>query len=281
MSLTADIPHPLARLGPRMGLYGVSIITATILGWVLGGVLVVKLGYSWLFQTVAIVLIIGAIMSIIIKELPPLIEKEEIPKISAKEAISKLRRLLKNKSYTIAVISIFAHMMTMGALVALLAPHLQILWLIEKEKAAFYAGMIFASYGISCLIFQVPMGYFSEKYGRRISLVAGLALVSVSMMALSIAPSFFLLVIIAGIYGASYSLLFPTICAMVIESARPNERALASSFFHIMFTEGVVVGAPLFAKVAHMYGYAIGLRFSCLAPLVVMVIALVLLKEKT
>lgn len=278
MSLTADVPHPLAKMGARMGLYGTSIIAATVIGWIIGGVISSQIGYAPLFYMVSALLLLGLVMAFFIREPPPLFENPtpRKAKVSVRELVARFSGLLRRREYTVACLSIFAHMMTMGALVTLLPLYIE-----ELGMTSLHVGMILATYGLFCLIFQVPMGMLSDRVGRKATLLSGLGFVSISIFAMSLVRTFELLLFIAAIYGASYALLFPTLCALVIESSTFGERALASSFFHIMFTQGVTVGAPLFALVAASFGFNVGLGASCLAPLTVLPIAAVLLRSQS
>jgi predicted MFS family arabinose efflux permease len=86
------------------------------------------------------------------------------------------------------------------------------------------------------------------------------------MVLLSVMTSFPFFVAVGVLYGTGYSFLFPSLSSLVVEASAPHERATASSLFHIMFTQGVVLGAFVFSWVAHHGGYALGLRVSAVAP---------------
>lgn len=271
MSLTAEIPHPLAKLGAKMGLYGTSIILASVVGWVLGGLVGEKLGYHYVFYIVALLLFVGAILSVFVCEPEPLLaERETHREISLRDALQKVRHLLSKRGLVVACLGIFAHMMTMGAMTVLLPLRFD-----QIGLTSFHVGMTLAAYGVVALLFQIPMGYFSERYGHYSTIFLGLFIVSASMLSLSLVKAFAAFVVVGAIYGAGYSFLFPTFSSMIIENSKLGERATASSLFHIMFTQGVVLGAFLFAWVAQEIGYAGGLRMSALAPFLFLVILLV------
>ncbi len=269
MSLTAEIPHPLAKLGARMGLYGTSLILASIIGWVLGGFIGEKLGYSFLFYLLAFILFVGAALSLLIQEPEPLFAELEPSQkeVSVQDALKRGLRLLKNRGIMIACFGIFAHMITMGAMTTLLPLRFD-----EIGLSPFHVGMTLAAYGVAALIFQIPMGFFSEKFGRYPTIFLGLIIVSSSMFFLSSVRTFPAFLTVGAIYGAGYSFLFPTFSSMVIENSALEERATASSLFHIMFTEGVVVGAFIFSWVAQYAGYSSGLKASAFVPFLFLII---------
>ena len=278
MSLTADVPHPLARMGARMGLYGASIALAATAGWLLGGVIAAKLGYDWLFYVVACLLLIGFIGAFLLVEPKRLFEEEE-ERLSIRDLGRSLAQLLRNRRFALSCFAILAHMMTMGAIVALLPSFFELIG-VEEAVRPMYIGMFLATYGVVWLILQIPLGFLSDRVGRTFPIVAGLGLASACMLTLSYCQIFHMLLVIAAVYGAAYAMLFPALCATVVEEAPPRDRALASGLFHIMFTQGVVVGAPLFGYVAEISNPAIGLRVSSLAPLALFIAALLLLRER-
>lgn len=269
MSLVSEIPHPLAKLGARMGLYGSSIILASIIGWLVGGFVAAKLGYRFFFYFVALLVLAGALSSIFIKETKSEFSKttlEGASEVGPRDAIRRVSRLVRRAGLMIACLGILSHMITMGAMTILLPLRFEQLGLTSS-----HVGMTLASYGIAALVFQIPMGYLSEKHGRYPLLFAGFLVVSFSMLALSVARSFSLFVVIGAVYGAGFSFLFPTLSSMVIENSKPEERAMASSLFHIMFTQGVVAGAFLFSFIAQETSYSVGLRSSAAVPFLFLV----------
>jgi len=129
------------------------------------------------------------------------------------------------------------------------------------------------------MIFQIPFGYLSDRIGRKYSLLLGLAITSASMIALSLARDFWLMMVVSGIYGAGYAMIFPSAAALAVEGANREKRALGSGVFHLAFTEGVVFGAPLFSVIAGRYGPSVGLMSSALAPLLALVVASLVLRK--
>lgn len=277
MSLVADVPHPLARMGARMGLYGSTIGISVIIGWVLGGILVARIGYEALFYSVSFLLIFVALLTVFIVEPPPFALPETQRRLSVRELFSRAKELFRRRGFTVACFAIFTHMMSMGAMVTLLSGRFGELGFPPKE-IPLYIGMTLATYGICWVLFQVPCGSLSDRIGRKPSLLLGLAIVSISMAILSQVPELRFIVPIAGLYGAGYALLFPTVTSLVAESAELKSRALGSGIFHLLFTQGVVVGAPLFSFIAGTYGYSMGLMSSSLAPLSALIVALIVLR---
>ncbi len=272
MSLVADVPHPLAKMGARMGVYGASIGLSVILGWLLGGFLVTRIGYVALFYTVSGLLLAAALLTLLIVEPEPFALPPPEKKIVIRELIGRLRALFSHRAVTVACYAIFMHMMTMGALVTLLSPHFA-----ELGLTSLHVGLGLAVYGLCWMVFQIPFGILSDKIGRKFSFLLGFTITATSLIGLSLVRSFGLIVLVLAIYGTGYALIFPTITALLVEGAKAGERALASGAFHVVFTQGVVFGAPLFAVVAGHYGYPAGFMASSMASLSVIAIILLVL----
>lgn len=276
MSLTADCPHPLTKLGARMGLYGTSIIAATIIGYILGGMISKFIGVQSLFLVVAIVLFIGTSIGLIIKEPSPFLDFEDTrQKASIKTLFSNLRLLLGRKRYLAGCLGIFMHMATMGAMTTLL-PH----YLESVGFGTEIVGLALATYAFSALIFQLPLGFLSDKYSKTWMVTIGFVISSLSMFFLSYASHLLVLFLIFFVYGAGFSFLFPCLAALVMENSERSERSLASGFFHMMFTQGVVFGAPVFGFVSLKYGIPLGLRSSSVVPLIGLFITFILLRAE-
>jgi MFS family permease len=260
MSLMADVPHPLARMGARMGVYGFPIGLASTVGWFLGGVIVLRIGYRSLFYSICLALLVVAALSLLIKEPEPFALSTS--KLSIREALSRLRLLIGNRDYSAACYAIFAHMATLGAIVTLLPSYADQLGLTSA-----HVGIVFMAFGISWIVFQIPMGMLSDKIGRKIQLITGLFMIGASLIILGFATAFPVMALAMTVYGIGYSVLFPSVAAMALESAGPGDRSLASAFFHILYTQGVVFGALMFALVASYLGYAGGLQWSVVMPI--------------
>lgn len=279
MSMTADVPHPLAKLGARMGLYGTTIILSVMIGWALGGVAVSILGYSRFFQIIFILLIAGSALTLIIKEPKPLIILEEADgggRMSVADAVGRLRTILSSPEYLMACIGIFTHMMTMGAITTLLPRFV-------KEGlglTSLHVAIPLIAYGLATLFLQVPMGHLIERVGRERMLMIGFALGSICMVMLGLVAIYYATIAVMVAYGVAYSFLFPTLSSMAIQYSPARYRSLASGVFHISFTEGVVLGALSFAAVAHFLGLQAGLAASSAAPLLAL-LSIKLLRRKS
>ncbi len=265
MSITADYSGR-AEKGRAMGFYGMSLAAATLVGYVLGGVVIApRLGYKAVFLFGAVLLAIGVVLSLL---LPGSKQRGGmIAKTSLGEGLKQVKGLLGRKGLTISYCAIFAQYFTFGGVVTLLPIYVK-----NLGMEAFHVGMLLAAFAVMFIIAQFPSGALSDKVGRLIPTIAGLSLGIVSLVILPSLATFPLLAAVVALYGLAYGILFPSISALVADHTLPEERGLATGLFHALLTAGIAVGAPVIGWVGEWVGVQMGL---VLAP-VIMVLALVL-----
>jgi len=267
MSITAEYSDRTKR-GRAMGIYGMSIAAATLVGYGLGGVIASRLGYNMLFLFGAGMLVIGAVLSL---SLPKNKKKDtSAEKTSLREGFEKAKGLLRRKGLTVAYSSIFAQYFAFGGVVTLLPLHAK-----NLGMEAFHVGMLLAIFAIMFIILQFPSGTLSDKVGRLRPIAAGLCLGVISLVLLPSVGTFLLLAIVMALYGTAYGLLFPSISAIVADHTRPEERGIAMGMFHACLTAGVALGAPIIGWVGGVVGVETGLALSSGLMVVALVITLI------
>jgi MFS family permease len=263
MSITADYSDK-AQKGRAMGFYGISLATATLVGYGLSGVIVSQLGYQAIFIFGAIMLVVGAILTLL---LPKSSKRGNMSaKVSISESFRKAKGLLRKRGLTVAYCSIFAQYFAFGGVVTLLP-----LYARSLGMEAFHVGMLLATFAVMFIIVQFPSGALSDNIGRLIPTAVGLSLSMVCLIILPLAATFPLLAVIMASYGTAYGILFPSISALVVDYTVPEERGMATGMFHALLTAGVATGAPIIGWVGEIMGVEIGLASSS----VIMALALV------
>jgi len=271
MSITADYSDE-AQKGRAMGLYGMSLAAATLVGYGLSGVIVSRLGYQALFLFGTIMLTIGVILSFL---LPGNRKKGSLTaKTSLGEGFNKAKGLLGRKGLTVPYSSIFAQYFAFGGVVTLLP-----LYVKNLGMEAFHVGMLLATFAIMFIILQFPSGALSDKVGRLIPTTVGLGLSIVSLTILPSVATFPLLAVVMALYGTAYGILFPSISALVADHTIPKERGMATGMFHALLTAGVAIGAPVMGWVGGVVGIELGLVLSSGIMVLALMIALTVIKR--
>ena len=271
MSITADYSNR-AQKGRVMSLYGMSLATATLVGYGLSGLFASRLGYQALFLFGVGILTIGAILSLL---LPGNRQKGgTTTKTSLGEVVRKAKDLLRRRGLTVAYGSIFAQYFTFGGVVTLLP-----LYLKGLGMEAFHVGMLLAIFAIMFIIIQLPSGTLSDKVGRLRPTAVGLSLGIVSLILLPSLRIFPLLAAAMALYGIGYGLIFPSISALVVDHTAPEERGIATGMFHALITAGVAIGAPLMGWVGETVGMESGLALTSGVMVLALIIALTALRR--
>jgi len=271
MSITADYSNGTQK-GRAMAFYGMSIATATLVGYGLGGVIASRLGYKALFLFGTIMLAIGAMLSL---SLPGARKKGSVTaKTLLGEGFDKAKGLLRRKGLTVAYSSIFAQYFAFGGVVTLLP-----LYVKNLGMEAFHVGMLLATFAIMFIILQFPSGALSDKVGRLIPTATGLCLGVVSLVILPSLVTFPMLAVIMALYGTAYGVLFPSISALVADYTSPEERGMATGIFHAFLTAGVALGAPVIGWVGGVVGVELGLILSSGIMILALVIAVIALRR--
>ena len=266
MSITANYSQATEK-GKAMGIYGMSIAAATLVGYGLSGVIASRLGYQALFLFGMALLLIGAVVSTLL----PRAKREEYQAFRALPigGFKTIRELLRRKGLIIAYSSIFAQYFSFGGVVTLLP-----LYMKGLEMGEFHVGIILAIFAIMFIIIQIPSGNLSDKVGRLIPTAIGLSLGIASLVMLPLVVTFPLLAVAAALYGVAYGILFPSISALVADHTIPEERGTATGIFHALLTAGVAIGAPVIGWVGEGAGVELGLASTSIIMFLALMIAL-------
>jgi MFS family permease len=260
-----------SKLGRAMGIYGISLAAATLVGYGLGGVIASRLGYNVLFLFGMGFLAVGAVLSLL---LPKAKKVSTAAKTSLAGDLRKARDLLKRKGLKVAYASIFAQYFAFGGVVTLLP-----LYVKSLGMAAFHVGMLLAIFAVMFIILQLPSGTLSDKKGRLMPIVSGLILGIVSLAILPTATTFPYLAAVMALYGIAYGLFFPSISALLADHTSPEERGTATGLFHAFLTAGVAIGAPVMGWAGGVVGEGLGLMLSSAVLVFALVIALTTLRH--
>jgi MFS family permease len=256
--------------GRAMGLYGMSLAIATLVGYGLSGVLASHLGYKSVFYFGAVVLLIGMLLAFAMPQ-GKVIGKSEV-EISAREQLKKISGLFHRRGLITSYCSIFALYFAFGGVVTLLP-----LYVKGLGMGAFHVGMLLTIFVAMFILLQFPSGAMSDKVGRWIPTITGLSFCIISLAILPEFGTFTMLAAIMALYGVGYALVFPSISALVADYTVPEERGMATGIFHALLTAGVAIGAPVMGWVGGLVNTELSLALSSIVAALVLVIILVIL----
>jgi MFS family permease len=261
-----------AQKGRTMSIYGMALASATLVGYGLSGIIASRLGYQALFLLGAVMLVLGALISI---SLPRASKQSRFPaEMSSGGGSNKVRDLLKKRGLVVAYCSIFAQYFSFGGVVTLLP-----LYIRSLGMETFHIGILLATFAIMFIIVQFPSGILSDKVRRLVPTATGLSLGIGSLVILPLIIDFRLLTIAMALYGVAYGMLFPSISALIADHTIPEERGLATGIFHALLTAGVAIGAPTIGWVGEVVGVPLGLALTPSIMILALITTLTALKR--
>ena len=253
-----------------MGVYGMSIAAANLIGFAISGMMVSRMGFRALFYLGAGLLASGCGLSFLMTPVPRPVRESSALQVSG---FSRVRGLLQRPGLVVAYAAIFAQYFSFGVVITLLPDYIDPLGM-----GTFHFSMMLTVFSVLFIVVQFPSGTLADRKGRRLPTVGGLGLGAVALLLVPSQSTFALLLAVMALYGAGYGLLFPSISALVADNSQPEERGVATGVFHALLTAGVAIGTQM-GWVAEVVGIRVGLLLNPVAMVLALVLALVLLRR--
>jgi MFS family permease len=121
----------------------------------------------------------------------------------------------------------------------------------------------------------------SDQFGRTRVLVPALLAIALGQVALAAPPTVLSLVIGAALLGSGYSMLYPTLVALVVDRTPAAERGRAIGTLSAAWDVGLAIGSPLIALLVDARGYSAGFLASALSAALGLAIFLTLERRRT
>jgi MFS family permease len=237
-ALAADLA-PVSRRGEAMGYFGVGMNVAMAIGPALGIFLVGRTGYGALFLTAMVLAAAAALSTVGIAE--PVRQ-------AGHPAVQRGWRsfILPSALFPSAVL--FTNALTYASVVALLP-------IFADEADLGNAGLFFTVFSVVVLVLRGPLGRLSDRRGRVAVVAPGLLFTFVALLLLSQAGSMAVLLMVAVLYGVGVGAAQPTLMAMTVDRAKPQERGAAMGTFTTAMDLGIGIGSIVWGMTADGFGF--------------------------
>jgi len=237
-ALAADLA-PLSRRGEAMGYFGVGMNVAMAIGPALGVFLVGWTGYGSLFLTA---MVLGAAAALTTAGIA---EPRRAP---GQGALQRGWRsfILPSALFPSAVL--FTNALTYASVVALLP-------LFADEVGLGNPGLFFTVFSVVVLVLRGPLGRVSDRRGRVAVVAPGLSVTFVALLVLSQAHSTAMMLVVAVLYAVGVGAAQPTLMAMTVDRAGPQERGAAMGTYTTAMDLGIGVGSVVWGVVAQSLGF--------------------------
>ncbi len=238
-ALAADLA-PLSRRGEAMGYFGVGMNVAMAIGPALGVFLVGWTGYGSLFLPA---MVLGAAAALTTAGIA---EPRRAP---GQGALQRGWRsfILPSALFPSAVL--FTNALTYASVVALLP-------LFADEAGLGNPGLFFTVFSVVVLVLRGPLGRVSDRRGRVAVVAPGLSVTFVALLVLSQAQSTTTMLVVAVLYAVGVGAAQPTLMAMTVDRAGPQERGAAMGTYTTAMDLGIGVGSVVWGVVAQSLGFA-------------------------
>lgn len=179
----------------------------------------------------------------------------------------------QRKKMLILMINMFIAVGSFGIIIPILPSYL-----ISIGQGGTAAGLIIAIFAGAQLIMSPIAGKWTDRFGRRIMIIAGLSGLALSMFVFYFSDSIGILYLSRAIGGVGAALLIPAIFAYVADITTMDQRAKGNSFISAAMSLGIVVGPGIGGFLAD-FGLKMPLLVSALVGLAAVIFSAVMLEE--
>ncbi|WP_010495918.1 MFS transporter [Paenibacillus elgii] len=137
----------------------------------------------------------------------------------------------------ILMVNMFITMVGMGLIIPILPK-----FITEFGASGQDMGYLVAAMGVTQLIFSPIAGEMSDKYGRKIMIVGGIAVFALSQLLFGLAGQMWLLYVSRLLSGIGAALLTPAMMAYVADITQEKDRGKGLGLFSASMSLGVVIG---------------------------------------
>jgi len=150
----------------------------------------------------------------------------------------------------ILMINMFIAMLGIGLIIPVLPDYLK-----EFNAGGSAAGYMIAAFGLTQFIFSPIAGEWSDKYGRKIMIVSGLVLFTLSNLFFALATDLWMLYASRMIGGIGAASMIPSMMAYIADVTTPEKRGKGMGLLGAAMSLGFVIGPGVGGFLA-----ALGLR---------------------
>ncbi len=230
---------PEAKRGQGLGLFGAFTIASYALGPTVGEAVIKHLGFRSFF-------IYASSFSLIALLLVYLTRDTYFKRADDHYGFGFFR-LAFSRKYTVALLSNLILAGGFGSILNFISAYLK-----PKGLDVFY---FFLTYTVTVAAVRVFGGGISDVLGRKRIASPSLFFFSISIGAMVLMDSIYKTVLISFLFSVSYGMLYPTLSALVIDKAGPDERGKAMGAFNACFSIGTNILTFGFGVIARDFGF--------------------------
>ena len=268
MALMADA-SPVDQRGSSMGIYSTLRMVGFGGGPLLGGLLYERYGFEVSFLAGAFFIALGIIAVVIwVKEVRP----HKVAQRGIKFRV--FDRKLINLGVIGAGVSTFIMAYDFSMISTLETQFNQ-----RLNQGAFTFGLAFSALIISRLIFQIPLGHMSDRWGRKPFIVAGLVFIAPATLALGMVLSTSQFIVMRFIQGVASAAIAAPAFALAADFSHAGGEGRQMSLVTMGFGLGIAIG-PLLAGALVLYSFLLPFIIAAVLSLLVALLVFRYVPEK-
>lgn len=249
---------PKNKEGLVMGLFNTALYGGLSIGPLLGGVVKDWLNIRFSFLGMAALTFLGFLLCLIL--LPAEIKSKK-NKDSEKEKPVGYMMLIKEPH----VFSLFVFRVCFTTGIGLMWAFLPLLATTRVSLSSTSIGIVVMINVMISGIFQVPMGYLSDKFSKNLFIIVGGILGVASVLYFNIASSFEEFFMANAFLGIAGGLAFPAVMALgVIEGRRTNAMGSIMGLLAMAHSLGMLIGPLLGGILLDLFSFTTILNFGAL-----------------
>jgi len=230
---------PEMKRGQGLGIFGAFTIASYALGPTIGEGVIEKLGFSFFFIYTSSFSLIAILLVYPTKDAPF--------KRSVDPYGLDFFRLAFSRRYSVPLLSNLILAGGFGSVLNFISVYVR-----PKGLDVFY---FFLIYAVTITSVRIIGGRVSDVFGRKKVASPSLFVFSLSIAAMIFINSVYKLVLISFLFSLSYGMLYPTLSALMMDKANPDERGKAMGAFNACFGIGTNFLAFVFGVIARDLGF--------------------------
>ncbi len=244
MSLMTAITEQESR-GGSMGVFSSFRMIGFAVGPLLGGYLQVYFGFDAAFYTGAALILLSLLL------VQWWVDEVKIAPEESKARFSIFDKSLYNTGIVSGALAVFV-----TACCFAMVTTLENAFNARLDMTAIGFSIAFSTLIIGRLIFQVPLGYFSDQYGRRPFILSGLVLMAVSTILLGEVQTMTQMIILRLVQGIASAGVVAPVFALAADLSKSGGEGRQLSIVTMGLGLGIAVG-PLLAGILAVFFFAL------------------------
>jgi DHA1 family multidrug resistance protein-like MFS transporter len=179
----------------------------------------------------------------------------------------------QRKKLFVLMVNMFIAIASFGIIIPILPAYLM-----SIGEGGMAAGLMIAIFGAAQFIMSPVAGKWTDQYGRRKMIIAGLSVLALSMFIFYFSHAMSVLYISRAIGGVGAALLVPAIFAYVADITTIEQRAKGNSMISAAMSLGIVVGPGVGGFLAD-FGLKMPLLVSAIVGTAAVIFSVIVLKE--